>query len=86
MNYKGYTAIVKWSDEDESFRGEVAGTDDWMIFYDETIDEAHEGLKDVVDSYLEHCEKKGIVPCRPVPELVRRALQAASAGEDWGRA
>jgi len=83
MEYKGYTAIVGWSDEDESFVGRVVGTQDRFIFFGNTIPEAREGLEIVVNAYLENCSNAGDEPNRPVPELVRRPLQAADAAEAW---
>ena len=83
MEYKGYTAIVGWSDEDESFVGRVVGTNDRFVFFGDTIPEAREGLELVVDGYIKSCRKHGDEPNRPVPELVRRALQATDAAEAW---
>ena len=39
MRYKGYSARVEYSDEDECFVGRVAGLRDIITFHGESVDE-----------------------------------------------
>lgn len=65
MKYKGYEAIIKYSDEDETFIGEVINTQDILVFDGETVDEVRESFYAVVDEYLEDCEREGVKPQKP---------------------
>jgi len=65
MKHKGYEAIIKYSDEDETFIGEVINSQDILVFDGQTVDEVKESFYSVVDEYLEDCEKEGIEPKKP---------------------
>lgn len=64
MEHKGYKADIKWSDEDDCFIGKVAGLKDNILFHGDDKQELREAFHASVDSYLEHCEKKGKTPDR----------------------
>ena len=65
MKYKGYEAVVKYSDEDETFVGEVINTRDMLIFDGNDVAEVEQSFHAVVDEYLEDCDKEGIEPNKP---------------------
>ncbi|MCF6320048.1 MAG: type II toxin-antitoxin system HicB family antitoxin, partial [Proteobacteria bacterium] len=65
MKYKGYEAVVKYSDEDETFVGEVINSHDILVFDGNTVDEVNESFHAVVDEYLEDCETEGRTPQKP---------------------
>jgi len=62
MEHRGYTAQVEWDEDANCYSGEVLGAWGMVGFRGNTLDEAHQGLKEVLDWYLEDCEKKGIDP------------------------
>ena len=59
MEYKGYHAIVEYSDEDEVFIGKVFGLADVILFDGESISELKNSFQDAVDDYLSLCEEIG---------------------------
>ena len=65
MKYKGYEAVVKYSDEDETFVGEVINSQDILVFDGQTVDEVKQSFCSVVDGYLEDCSKEGLDPKKP---------------------
>jgi len=71
MDYKGYTAIVKWSDESGVFRWKVVGAGDKTVFPAQTVPEARAAFEAAVDAYLEDCLARGAEPCRPTHKAAR---------------
>lgn len=65
MNYKGYEAVIQYSDEDETFIGEVVNTSDILVFDGSTVDEVKESFYAVVDEYIVDCLKEGKKPQKP---------------------
>src|SRR5690554_1160218 len=65
MKYKNYEAAIKYSDEDETFIGEVVSTYDILVFDGATVEEVKESFYAVVDEYIEDCEKEGKEPQKP---------------------
>ena len=65
MNYKGYTAIINFSAEDECLVGHLAGINDIVGFHGESVEEIREAFKESVDFYLESCAKSGHKPNKP---------------------
>ena len=65
MKHKGYEAIIKYSDEDETFIGEVINSQDILVFDGQTVDEVKGSFYSVVDEYLEDCKKEGVEPKKP---------------------
>ena len=89
MEYKGYHAIVEYSDEDEAFIGRIFGMADVILFDGESIAELKSSFQDAVDDYLSLCEEigkkperefKGSFNVRLSPELHKAA--ALKAEED----
>jgi len=62
MEYGGYTAIVKWNKENQCYSGEVMDTWGIVGFGGDTWEEAHQAFREILDWYLEECEKKGHEP------------------------
>ena len=65
MKYKGYEAVVKYSDEDETFIGEVINTRDMLIFDGNDVTEVERSFHAVVDEYLKDCDKEDREPNKP---------------------
>jgi predicted HicB family RNase H-like nuclease len=65
MKHKGYEAVVIYSDEDETFIGEVINSQDILVFDGNTVDEIKKSFHAVVDEYLEDCEPEGKSPQKP---------------------
>ena len=57
MTYRGYTAEIVYSDEDECFVGDVINIDDIICFHGDTDEELRVAFEGVVDLYLEALEE-----------------------------
>lgn len=62
MEYKGYHADIKYSDEDKVFVGEVIGLNDTLAFHGSSVSELEAMFKQSVDNYLEMCREFGKEP------------------------
>jgi len=65
MIYNGYSAIIEFENECESFRGEVLDINDTITFYANSAEKLKEAMKDAIDDYLEHCAEIGKTPAKP---------------------
>ncbi|MGA1199544.1 MAG: type II toxin-antitoxin system HicB family antitoxin [Candidatus Latescibacterota bacterium] len=65
MTYKGYSARIEYSDEDECFVGRIAGIRDIISFHGESVNEIRQAFKEAIDFYLETCETRGETPNKP---------------------
>lgn len=65
MKYKGHESIIKYSDEDESFVGEVINTQDILVFDGNDVAEVAQSFYAVVDEYIEHRKMEGKEPNKP---------------------
>ena len=65
MKYKGYEAIARYSDEDETFVGEVINTQDMLVFDGDSVEEIERSFHAVVDEYLDDCAREGKEPEKP---------------------
>lgn len=85
MEYKGYWAKIKYSDEDKCFCGKIEGLKKAFVSFEgKTVEELRKDFQDAVDSYLETCESHGWKPekqykgsfnIRIEPELHQKAVQ-----------
>lgn len=84
--YNGYSAIIEFDSECDSFRGEVLDINDTITFYAKSVDELKAAMKEAIDDYLEHCAEIGRTPEKPysrkislhmTTELHKRASNAA---------
>lgn len=65
MKYKGFESIIKYSDEDQTFVGEVINTRDILIFDGNDVSEVERSFHAVVDEYIEDCKAEGKEPNKP---------------------
>ncbi|NLY40154.1 MAG: type II toxin-antitoxin system HicB family antitoxin [Desulfovibrionales bacterium] len=90
MIYKGYTAIVGFSAEDECLVGHIAGINDVLGFHADSVDEIRKIFHETIDDYLATCAQIGREPNKPYsgkitlrlpPELhAQLAVQAEANG------
>lgn len=62
MNYRGYSARIEYSDEDQLLIGHIAGIHDVIGFCGESITELRQAFEEAVDDYLDTCERLGREP------------------------
>ena len=63
MEYKGYFAEIKYSDDDKCFCGKVFGLkNDLILFEGNSVKELRKDFEDAIDSYLENCKATNTVP------------------------
>ena len=62
MEYKGYHASIRYSDEDNLFIGEIIGVNDTLAFHGTSIAELETMFHQSVDNYLELCRQVGRQP------------------------
>ena len=66
MQYKGYIAVLSFSEDDDTFIGEVANTQrDKMIFAGNTPKQLRKHFEETIDGYLADCRKHGEEPEAP---------------------
>ena len=53
MTYKGYTAEINYSDEDECFVGHIANIDAIVGFHGDTDKELRDAFENMVELYIE---------------------------------
>ncbi|MDR1124782.1 MAG: type II toxin-antitoxin system HicB family antitoxin [Deltaproteobacteria bacterium] len=90
ITYKGYTAIVGFSAEDDCLVGHLAGINDVIGFHADSVEEIRKVFHETVDDYLATCAKIGRAPNKPYsgkvtlrlpPELhAQLAVQAEANG------
>ena len=90
MNYKGYTALIRFSAEDGCLVGQLIGINDIVGFHGTSVEEIRKAFEEAVDFYLESCAKSGHEPNKPYsgkvtlrlpPDLhAKLAVQAAAKG------
>ena len=81
MEYKGYHADIRYSDEDRMFVGEVFGINDTLGFHGRSVDELESMFHQSIDNYLEMCHEIGKKPDREykgtfnvrIPSMLHRA-------------
>jgi predicted HicB family RNase H-like nuclease len=57
MMYKGYTARIEYSDEDECFIGHIELIKDVVGFHGESVQPLRAAFEEAVDDYLEVKQK-----------------------------
>jgi len=70
MKYKGYTALVEFSDEDGCLVGKVLGIRDAIVFDGSTVEEIRTNFHGIIDHYIAACAKSGREPNQPAPEIM----------------
>jgi len=89
LEYKGYTALVQYSDEDGCFIGKVIGISDQIVFDAPSLEEIRKTFATDVDDYIQYCRQRGREPNRPVSEFLIPVspllyAQASRKAEDDG--
>lgn len=88
INYKGYTARIEYSDEDDCLIGHIAGINDIVGFHATSVPELHTAFEEAVDDYLQTCKIVDKAPQKPYsgkimlrvpPEIHARAAMMAEA-------
>src|SRR5260363_153912 len=89
MTYKGYSARIEYSDEDDCFIGRLAGIRDIITFHGNFVEEVRHAFQEAVDFYLETCRQRNEAPQKPYSGKIslrispnihaRMAMQAAWA-------
>jgi predicted HicB family RNase H-like nuclease len=77
MSYKGYIASVGWSEEHSDFHGEVTNLDDpghFISFRGFTLQEIRTEFEEMIEWYLQECNKDGIQPSKPVAEAIAQSV------------
>ena len=62
MNYKGYTADIRYDERDRVFWGHLLGTYDDVYFEGTSVEELETAFHEAVEDYLTHCEETGRKP------------------------
>jgi len=70
MKYKGYTALIEFSDEDGCLIGKVTGIRDSIVFDGDTVEEVRTVFQDMIDHYIAACAKAGRKPNEPASEIM----------------
>jgi predicted HicB family RNase H-like nuclease len=65
MTYKGYTALISFSAEDECLVGRLVGINDIVGFHGDSVEEIRKAFEEAVDFYLESCAESGHEPNKP---------------------
>ena len=68
MQYKGYTAAIEYSAEDECFVGQVIGIRHTIIFDGTSVEEIRANFQDMIDDYPAMCADLDQKPNEPVSE------------------
>lgn len=65
MHHKGYSAAIRFSEEDGFFVGRILGINDIVSFHGSSVGEIRKQFALALDSYLSDCEEMGKKPERP---------------------
>lgn len=66
MIYRGYSARIEYSEEDECFVGHLAGIRDIVGFDGASLADATARFHEAVDDYLAACKELGQTPNLPM--------------------
>ncbi len=90
MKYKGYNALIEYSEEDGCFVGHIAGITDIVGFHGDTVQQLQEAFEEAVEDYLETCQRLNKPPQKPYsgdlklripPDIHVAIVRAAEASE-----
>ena len=65
MEYKGYTGVVNFDSDDETFYGKVINLRDVITFEADTVEGLKKEFQASVDDYLDFCKTRGENPEKP---------------------
>jgi predicted HicB family RNase H-like nuclease len=98
LTYKGFTAKIEFSADDNLFVGRLLGTKDIVAFHAETVEELKDSMRQSVDFYIEVCEKAGKktkksysgkvllrLPDQLHAEIAEAATRKGKSINEWGK-
>ena len=98
MNYKGFSAKIEFSADDNVFVGRLIGIDDVVMFEAETVEDLNKAFQEAVDFHIEVCEKHGKqskksysgkllfrLPNKLHAEIAEVAAREGKSINEWGR-
>ncbi len=62
FEYRGYTATVQYSANEQLWHGKIDGIKDLVIFSSENFYELQKSLEEAIDNYLAFCAEIGKKP------------------------
>lgn len=65
MQYKGYTAVIRYDALDHIFHGHLADTHDDVFFEGRSVEELESAFHEGLDDYLVYCAENGREPTKP---------------------
>lgn len=74
MTYKGYTAKLEYSDEDECFIGRIAGICAIVSFHGDSVAELTSAFHAAVNNYLALAKARGEKPEKPFSGRIMLSL------------
>ena len=98
LTYKGFTAKIEFSADDNVFFGRLLGLKDIVGFHGETVEELKDSMRQSVDFYIETCEKEGKqmkksysgkvlfrLPDKLHAEIAEAATRRGKSINEWGK-
>ncbi len=98
LTYKGFTAKIEFSADDNVFFGRLIGLKDIVGFHGETVEELKDAMRQSVDFYIETCERDGKkskksysgkvlfrLPDKLHAEIAEAATREGKSINEWGR-
>lgn len=98
LTYKGFTAKIEFSADDNVFVGRLIGIDDIVAFHGETVEELKDSMRESVDFYIEVCERDGKkskksysgkllfrLPNQLHAKIAEAATRQGKSINEWGR-
>ena len=98
LSYKGFTAGIEFSADDNIFFGRLLGTTDIVAFHGESVQELQDSMRETVDFHIEVCEKIGKktrksysgkvlfrLPDKLLAEIAEAANRHGKSINEWGR-
>ena len=65
LTYKGFLGFTDFDENADVFFGNVINANTIMSFRGSSVEDLKTSFHDVVDSYLNDCEREGIIPEKP---------------------
>ncbi len=62
MNYKGFSAAVRYDKRDGIYHGQLTDTYDNVFFEGATVEELQIAFREAIDDYLAYCSETGREP------------------------
>lgn len=98
LSYKGFTAKIEFSADDNVFVGRLIGIDDIVMFEAETVKGLNKAMREAVDFHIEVCEREGKkskksysgkllfrLPDKLHAEIAEAATREGKSINEWGK-